>query len=93
MAKSDFTFDEIIYNSVLSGVQMYYDGDGNETETLVTIDFVKVIKQTRQFHVHCTDGTVFLANQDDVFTFEVTTPKISLPVTTRKQMGKGKKSN
>lgn len=25
--------------------------------------------------VHCTDGAVFLANQDDTFDFEVNTPK------------------
>lgn len=69
MAKTSFTFDEMVYNSVVSGKQIYY-GD-----TTKTIDYVKIVKDTRQIQIVCTDGDVFLANQDDEFFFEVTTPK------------------
>ena len=93
MAKVDLTFDEVVYNSILAGKLMWYDGDGDEVEELKTIEFVKVIKQTRQLHIHCVDGDSFLANQDDVFTFDVTTPKVQRTVTKRKQMGRGKKKS
>jgi hypothetical protein len=69
MAKTSFTFDEMVYNTVVSGKQIYYE---NETKT---IDYVKMVKDTRQVQVICTDGDVFLANQDDEFFFEVNTPK------------------
>lgn len=69
MAKTSFTFDEMVYNTVVSGKQIYY---GDEIKT---ISYVKMIKDTRQIQVICVDGDVFLANQDDEFFFEVNTPK------------------
>lgn len=76
MAKADFTFDEMVYNSVVAGQQFYYkEHDG--PEELKTIDYVKLIKNTRQIEIHCIDGDIMLANQDEVFTFEVTTPKLN----------------
>jgi hypothetical protein len=82
MAKAVFTFDEMVYNSVVSGKQIYYDG---ETKT---IDYVKLFKDTRQVEVHATDGDIFLANQDDEFEFEVTTPKPKGQPTKPKLRGK-----
>lgn len=69
MAKTNFTFDEMVYNTVVSGKNIYY-GD-----VLKTIDYVKLVKDTRQVQIVCTDGDVFLANQDDIFEWEVNTPK------------------
>ena len=69
MAQASFTFDEMVYNSVVNGKTIYYSGDTK------TIDYVKLTKDTRQVQVHCTDGDVFLANQDDEFTFEVSSLK------------------
>lgn len=69
MAQASFTFDEMIYNTIVTGKQIYYDGQPK------IIDYVKLTKNTRQIQVHCTDGLIFLANQDDEFTFEVNNPK------------------
>lgn len=69
MAKTNFTFDEMVYNTVVSGKNIYYDTE------LKTISYVKLIKDTRQIQIICTDGDVFLANQDDVFEWEVNNPK------------------
>ncbi len=69
MATAQFTFDEMVYNAVVNGKQIYYN------EILYTIDYVKLVKSTRQVLVVTTDGDSFLVNQDDVFTFEVNTPK------------------
>ena len=69
MAKTSFTFDEMVYNTVVSGKQIYY---GDE---LKTIDYVKLVKDTRQIEVVCSDGDAFLVNQDDEFFFEVNLPK------------------
>ncbi len=78
MATASFTFDEMVYNTVVNGKQIYYDGQ------LKTIDYVKLMKDTRQMQVICQDGSVFLANQDDTFLFEVNTPKSKMPVTLSK---------
>ena len=75
MAKADFTFDEMVYNNIVAGKQFYYKEEG-QSEELKTIDYVKLIKATRQVAIHCTDGDIMLANQDEEFTFEVTTPKV-----------------
>lgn len=69
MATAQFTFDEMVYNSVVSGKQIYYNN------TLYTIDYVKLVKNTRQVLIVTVGGDSFLVNQDDVFTFEVNTPK------------------
>jgi len=78
MARASFTFDEMVYKTVVNGKQIYYNND------LKTIDYVKITKDTRQMQIICTDGSVFLANQDDIFDFEVNTPKSKLPVTLSK---------
>jgi hypothetical protein len=70
MAKTSFTFDEMVYNTVVGGKQIYYD------DVVKTIDYVKLVKDTRQVQVHCTDGDIFLANQDDEFDFEVNIVKL-----------------
>jgi hypothetical protein len=70
MAKTSFTFDEMVYNTVVGGKQIYYDN------TLKIIDYVKLVKDTRQVQIHCTDGDIFLANQDDEFDFEVNIVKL-----------------
>jgi hypothetical protein len=69
MAKTSFTFDEMVYNTVVNGKQIYYN------EELKTIDYVKLVKDTRQLQIVCTDGDAFLANQDDEFFFDVNLPK------------------
>lgn len=81
MAKAVFTFDEMVYNSVVNGKQIYYS---DETKT---IDYVKLFKDTRQVEIHCSDGDVFLANQDDAFEFEVNTPKVKSQPTKPKIKG------
>ena len=73
--KAHFTFDEMVYNSICSGKQIYY------AEELKTIDYVKLDKPTRQIVVHCTDGDVFVAMQDDKHYFEVNQEKENKPVT------------
>lgn len=69
MAKAIFTFDEMVYNTVVSGKSIYYNDE------LKIIDYVKLIKDTRQIQIHCVDGDVFLVNQDNKFEFEVNNPK------------------
>ena len=69
MATASFTFDEMIYNSIVNGKQIYYENE------LKTINYVKMVKDTRQIQIICTDDEVFLVNQDDVFNFEVNTLK------------------
>ena len=84
MAKTEFTFDEMVYNEVVNGKKIYYDSE------IKTIDYVKLVKDTRQVQVHCVDGDVFLANQDDVFEFDVNTPKPMVKPTKPKLKGKKK---
>jgi len=81
MAVASFTFDEMVYNTVVNGKQIYHNGD------LKTIDYVKLMKDTRQLQVICQDGSVFLANQDDIFDFEVNNIKSKMPVTLPKIKG------
>ena len=69
MATAQFTFDEMVYNSIVNGKQIYYD------DVLYTIDYVKIVKNTRQVLIVTTSGDSFIVNQDDVFTFEVNNPK------------------
>lgn len=64
--EANFTFDEYIANNILVGAKIYHK-DGS----LHVIEYVKINKSTRQLNVHCVDGSVFLANQDEVFTWEV----------------------
>lgn len=82
MSKTTFTFDEMVYNSVVNGKQIYYN------DQVKVIDYVKLFKDTRQVEIHCQDGDVFLANQDDAFEFEVTTPKPKSQPTLPKLKGK-----
>jgi len=81
--KANFTFDEMVYNSVCTGKQIWYTNlDG--TEELKTIDYVKLDKHSRQIIVTCTDGDTFLCKQDDVHTFEVTIEKpLNIPTLKR----------
>jgi hypothetical protein len=72
----------MVYNSVVNGKQIYYNDD------IKTIDYVKLFKDTRQIEVHCLDGDIFLANQDDEFSFEVNTPKNKEKPTLPKLRGK-----
>lgn len=72
--KAKFTFDEMIYNSIVQNKQIYYNNGINEE--LKTISYVKLIKSTRQIQVHCTDNSIFLLNQDDQVIFEVNEEKI-----------------
>ncbi len=88
--KANFTFDEMVYNSIVAGREFYYDEDGDGTEELKTIKHVKLMKSTRQIQIHCEDGDVMLANQDDEFTFEVTTEKVKKKPN-RKKVKKTKK--
>ena len=81
--KADFTFDEAVYNKNLSGMGVYHEDE------LKTIDYIKLAKGTRQLSINCTDGDVFLARQDEIFTFEVTADKI-LKKPNRKRL-RGKK--
>ena len=62
---ANFTFDEMVYNSIAKGRIIYYDGEQK------VIDYIKMDKNTRQLIINCTDGSVFSALQDDVFQFEV----------------------
>lgn len=84
MAKANFTFDEMVYNSIVNGKQIYYN------EEVKIIDYVKLVKDTRQIQVICKDGDVFLVNQDDVFQFEVNTPKPMILPTKPKLKGLNK---
>lgn len=88
MAKAKFTFDEMVYNSVCAGKQIWYDGDGDETPELKTIDYVKMDKKSRQILVHCDDGDVFTCHQDDLFDFEVNAEKEWKKPTRKRQRGK-----
>lgn len=72
--QAEFTFDEMVYNSIVKGKQIYYQEAGASPE-LKTIDYVKIKKDTRQIQIHCDCGDVFLANQDEIFTFEVQTER------------------
>lgn len=84
MAKVGFTFDEMVYNTVVGGKQIYYN------DIIKVIDYVKLIKDTRQVQVVCSDGDVFLANQDDEFFFEVNNPKPMLSPNKSKLKGNKK---
>lgn len=83
MAKAVFTFDEMVYNSVVSGRQIWYDSDSDGKGELLTIDYVKLIKDTRQIQVHCVEKNsknkpiVFLTDQDAMQVFEVTAEKVA----------------
>jgi hypothetical protein len=73
--KARFTFDEMIYNNVCQGKQIYYFDDETGQEELKTIDYVKLEKDTRQVIVHCTDGSVFGCGQDKLHDFQVNNRK------------------
>lgn len=64
--KVNFSPDEMVYNSILSG-KRFYDNDDN----LLTIDYVKLEKETRQMIIHCTNGDVMTSSQDGLITWEV----------------------
>ncbi len=74
MAKAKFTLDEMVYNSIINGKQIYYNDE------LKTIDYVKLVKNTRQVQIICQpdisgNTAVFLVNQDDALDFEINNPK------------------
>jgi len=74
MAKAKFTLDEMVYNSIINGKQIYYNNE------LKTIDYVKIVKDTRQIQIICQPDInnhvdVFLVNQDDALDFEINNPK------------------
>ena len=58
MATASFTFDEMVYNTVVNGKQIYHSGN------LKTIDYVKLMKDTRQLQIVCQDGSVFLSGEE-----------------------------
>lgn len=82
--KAVFTFDEMVYNTIVAGKQIWYDEDEDGEGELLTIDYVKLVKKTRLIQVHCTDGTVFLTNQDEQQVFDVTNEKVNKMPTRRK---------
>lgn len=86
MARAQFTFDEMVYNSICQGKQIYHDED----DTLYTISYVKLLKDIRAVQIHTVEGEVFLANQDDEFEFEVNDPKLRKKPTKRKVKGKNR---
>lgn len=80
--KAQFTFDEMVMNSVCTGRVIYYD-DKQEV-----IDYIKVEKKSRQLIVHCASGLVFPCKQDDVFEFEVNNRKVWRKVNAPRLKGK-----
>lgn len=62
---AEFTFDEMVYNTVCSGRIIYYQN------VKKTINYIKMDKGTRQLVIHCLDGDVFVAKQDEIHSFEV----------------------
>lgn len=91
--KVEFTFDEYVYNGGgLKGAKIYH----SEDDTLHTIDYVKLTKDSRQIKVHCelkegeTEAEVFLANQDDPYFWEVNTEREDKKVTKAKSKRKRK---
>ena len=86
--KVTFTFDEYVYNGGgLKGAKIYH----SEDDTLHIIDYVKLTKDSRQIKIHCEDGSVFLANQDDPYDWEVNSERVEKPVTKQKSKRKNKK--
>lgn len=76
--KAKFTLDEMVYNSIINGKEIYYNNE------IKIIDYVKLIKDTRQVQIICqpdinNDVSVFLVNQDDLLEFNITNPKPFLP--------------
>lgn len=69
MAQATFSFDEMVYNSIVSGKQIWHK------EVLYTIDYVKFSKLAREILVVCTDGTAFKTSQDEPKLWEVNTVK------------------
>jgi len=74
--KAEFTFDEMVYNTVCAGRILYYE------DVKKTIDYVKIDKGTRQVLIHCvieegqSEADIFVAKQDELHTFEVTANKV-----------------
>lgn len=77
--KVSLPFDEMLYNTVFIGKQIYHD-DG----TIHTISHVKLIKDTRQVKIHTVNGEVFLADQDSIIDFEVNEELVNQPTTKKK---------
>lgn len=80
MAKAKITIDEMVYNTILNGKQIYYNNE------LKTIDYVKFVKDTRLIQVVCIanpgeEPDVFMVNQDKILEFEVDTIKPIKPPT------------
>lgn len=86
---AEFTFDEMVYNSICSGKQIWYDDDAdpNTSPELKTIDYVKLDKKTRQIIIHCTDGDIIACLQDDIHQFEVTSNKVWKKTNRRRMKG------
>lgn len=57
-----FTPDEMVYNTCLKGKQIIHSDDGS----VFTIDYIKIIKKTRQLKVHTTNNENFLIDQDKI---------------------------
>lgn len=75
----NFTFDEMVYNGgSIIGKKLWHE------EALHEIEYVKLVKDTRQIKVHCVNGDVFIANQDEEFTWEVSNENQNKPVTKKK---------
>lgn len=69
MAQAEFTFDEMVYNTAVQGKSLYHN------DVLVTIEYVKLQKETRQILIVCTNGDKFLTSQDAPKLWEVNTIK------------------
>ena len=83
MAQASFLFKEMIYNSVCKNKIIYVDGQQK------IIDYVKCVPRSSDIQVHCTDGTIFIANEGAPFDFEVNN-KLQWKKANRKQIASSK---
>ena len=67
--KANFTIDEMVFNSIVSGAKIWHDGQK------CTVLFCKVKKLTRQIYWTVLDENdeemTFISDQDDDLTWEV----------------------
>ena len=79
MAKASFLFKEMIYNSICKDKVIYVGGLPK------IIAYIKCVPRSSDIQVHCTDSTVFIANEEAPFDFEVNN-KLQWKKATRKQI-------
>ncbi len=85
MAYQRRSFEEIVYNEVLSGKKLLNNG------VLVTIDSIQIEPRSRQIIVGTVEGDKFTCFKDDVFDFEVLVANHKPSIKTNKKRNKGKK--